>query len=1048
MQPVVITATLALIAVCLSPTPGLMQQPAKPITISYEKSILPLLQQHCYQCHDGKQQKAGLRLDVRSRAKAGGESGKAALVPGKPEESELYRRLNTTDENDIMPPGKKKKLTVAEQKLIKDWITSGATWPEQFANEKVDPRQHWAFQPPKQSTLPAVHQTAWVRNPIDQFILARLEKENLHPSAEADKLTLLRRLHLDLTGLPPTIAEIDTWIADTSPQAYEKLVDRLLASPHYGERWARHWLDAARYADSDGYEKDKSRQMWFYRDWVVNAFNRDLPYVQFLREQLAGDLLPQATQDQTVATGFLRNSMLNEEGGVDPEQFRMDAMFDRVDAIGKAMLGITIQCAQCHTHKFDPITHEEYYRLFAYLNNDHEAQRVVYAPTELMQVADLLQKMQALEAELKHRTPDWQTQLASWEAQLKKLQPTWTVLPQLQNAGDNSQRYIPQKDGSILALGYAPTKFDTHLQGSAVLPLVKAFRLELLNDPNLPCNGPGRSFMGTCALSEFKVQVTPKPGDKKQAIKFTLARADFSNDTRALESNFDDRSNKKRVTGAVTFAIDGKNETAWGIDQGPGRRNRSRIAVFIPDKPITLPAGSTLDIYLTQQHGGWNSDDHMNNNLGRFRLSVTDEDVAEKAVVPPYIAEILAVTSEQRTAAQQATLFSYWRTTVSAWQATNEQIEAWWKQWPTGSTSLTMQARDLPRDTKLLKRGDFLQPDKAVQAGVPAFLHPLPPNSPPTRLTLARWLTDRQSPTTARVFVNRVWQSYFGIGLVATPEDLGVQSETPSHPELFDWLAVEFMKEGWSIKKLHRIIVTSATYRQSSKATPDLLRKDPYNRLLARMPRLRVDGEVVRDISLAASGLLNPQVGGPSVFAPAPAFLFQPPASYGPFTWSEATGPERYRRALYTFRRRSTPYPMLTNFDAPNGDSSCVRRTRSNTPLQALTTLNETLFIEAARALGQRMVREGGTSDADRLQFGFRLCTSRTATASELATLEKLLTTERTRFAEGWVNPNEVLGNMKLEAGKAPAGVTPTQWASYTLVARVLLNLDETITRE
>lgn len=1048
MQPFVVTACFCLIVLSACPVPGRSSSAAVSDAPSFEKVILPLLQQNCFQCHDGKQQKAGLRLDIRSRTMQGGESGKPALVPHKPEASELFRRLITQDENEVMPPGKKKKLTGQEQQLIKEWITAGASWPDSLANEKADPKKHWAFQPPMQAALPKVLQQEWVHNPIDAFILARLEKESLHPSAEADKITLLRRLHLDLTGLPPTIAEIDAWLADTSPNAYAKLVDKLLASPHYGERWARHWLDAARYADSDGYEKDKSRQMWFYRDWVVNAFNRDLPYDQFLRDQLAGDQMPHASQDQIVATGFLRNSMLNEEGGVDPEQFRMDAMFDRMDAIGKGMLGITIQCAQCHTHKFDPITHEEYYQLFAFLNNDHEAQRVVYSSPELMQVSELQQKMHAIEADLQHRTPDWQKQMAAWEAELKKQQVKWTTLNRLENAGDNSQRYIPQKDGSILALGYAPTKFDTHLRGPTELTTIKAFRLELLNDPNLPCNGPGRSFMGTCALSEFKVQVTEKKEAKKQNIKFATALADYSNETRPLEINYDDRSGKKRITGSIAFAIDGKNDTAWGIDQGPGRRNRSRVAIFVPEKPITLEAGSTLDVYLTQQHGGWNSDDHMNNNLGRFRLSATDQDEAQKVIVPPYMAEILQVPVEQRSQAQVATLFSYWRTTVTAWKEANQQIEELWKQWPAGSTSLTMQSREMPRDTRLLKRGDFLKPDKAVQAGVPAFLNQLPAKAPPTRLTLAQWLTARQAPTTARVFVNRVWQSYFGIGLVSTPEDLGMQCETPSHPELLDWLAVEFMNQGWSVKKLHRLIVTSATYQQSSKATPELLAKDPYNRLLARMPRLRVEGEVVRDISLAVSGLLNSKVGGPAVFAPAPAFLFQPPASYGPFTWAEATGPERYQRALYTFRRRSTPYPMLTNFDAPNGDSACVRRTRSNTPLQALTTLNEPLFMEAARALGQRMLQEGGPSDSNRLSLGFRLCTSRTPTSVELATLEKLLNKERTRFAEGWVSPIEILSGGKELKDKPPEGMTPTQWASYTLVARVLLNLDETITRE
>lgn len=1034
--------------------PGFADEPP-----SFENQILPILQQRCFQCHDAKKQKSGLRLDVRSRALAGGESGKRGIVSGKPQDSELYQRLITDDSEKRMPPTKE-KLTVEQIELIRKWIESGAQWPEGFAGEKVDPKKHWAFIKPIRPLVPDMKDTNWPRNAIDKFVLARLQKEGMQPSPEADKITLLRRLHLDLTGLPPTVAEVDAFLADKSPDAYEKVVEKLLASPHYGERWGRHWLDVARYADSDGYEKDKSRQMYFYRDWVVNAINRDLPYDQFLREQLAGDLMPNATQDQIVATGYLRNSMLNEEGGVDPEQFRMDAMFDRMDAIGKGMLGITIQCSQCHNHKFDPMTQEEYYRLFAYLNNDHEAQRVVYSPSELMKVAELKRKMAEIEADLKHRHSDWQKQMAAWEEEVKKKQVKWKVLRKLENAGDNGQRYVPQSDGSTLCQGYAPTKFDTHLRGPCELTTIKAFRLEMLNDPNLPCNGPGRSFIGTFALSEFKAQMTVKDESDKQAaekitkpkkenIKFIKALADYSNPTRDLEATYDDRSNKKRITGSVDFAIDGKVETAWGIDQGPGRRNQPRVAVFIPEKPVSIPEGSTLDIILTQQHGGWNSDDHMNNNLGRFRLSATDEDGADRVILSPRIAEILQVPTAHRTPAQVAALFTHWRVTQAEWKGANDQIEELWKQWPTGASSLVVESRNKPRETHLLKRGDFLKPDKVVQAGVPAFLHPLPDgDAPPTRLTLAQWITDKNSPTTARVFVNRVWQAYFGAGFVSSPEDFGLQSEAPSHPELLDWLSVEFMESGWSLKKLHRMIVTSATYRQSSKVTPDMLAKDPYNRLLARASRLRVEGEVIRDIALHVSGLLDPRVGGPAIFSPAPSFLFQPPASYGPFTWNEAQGADRYRRAIYTFRRRSTPYPMLSNFDVPNGDASCVRRVRSNTPLQALTTLNETVFVETARAFGLRLLREGGATDGERLSYGFRLCTSRMPNDSERATLDKLLQKQRERLADGWLIPSEVLFGSKEIKNKPPAGITPTQWASYTLVARALLNLDETITRE
>jgi hypothetical protein len=946
-----------------------------------------------------------------------------------------------------------------------------------YAAEVPDPKKHWAFVPPKRPAVPKLStEYSVLRNPIDAFILARLQKEGLKPSAEADKVTLCRRLYLDLIGLPPTPKQVDEFVNDTAADAYEKLVEKLLASPHHGERWARVWLDAARYADSDGYEKDKSRQVWAYREWVINALNADMPYDRFVIEQIAGDLLPNATQDQIVATGFLRMSMLNEEGGVDPEQFRMDAMFDRIDAVGKAFLGLSFACCQCHDHKYDPISQEEYYQLFAYLNNDHEAQRVVYTPAEQMKINRIRSDIRDIEGGLKAKNPDWKKRMAAWEAELPK-DPDWKTVA-VENASDNSQRYLPQKDGSILAQGYAPTKFSTLMRGPSPVKTITAFRLELLNDANLPCNGPGRSFMGTCALTEFTVDVeSAKEPGKRQRVKIAKAFADYGNPERELEKNYDDKSGKKRVTGPVAFAIDAKDDTAWGIDAGPGRRNAPRVAVFVPEKPVELPDGGTLHFNLKQSHGGWNSDDHMNNNLGRFRLSVASGEIANADPLPPRVAEILAIPAEKRTPAQVDALFSHWRTTVPDFEKANARIETEWKQWPEGSTSLVAQKRDEPRDTFLLKRGNFLRPTEKVSAGVPAFLHQLPPGSDASRLTLAKWLADKKSPTTARAVVNRVWQTYFGTGLVATPEEFGTQGDKPSHPELLDWLACEFMEPSvlasgsprpaaaagadkardagptgkppeWSLKHLHRLVVTSATYRQSSRVTPELLAKDPQNRLLSRGPRFRADGEIVRDIALAASGLLNPKIGGPSVFAPAPDFLFKPPTSYGPFEWVEAKGDDRYRRALYTFRRRSTPYPALTVFDVPIGEASCVQRTRTNTPLAALTGLNETIFVECARALGKRAVLEGGKTDAERLTFAFRLCVSRKPTADELTVLSGLLEKHKVRFAKAPATATEVATGEKQPKTAPPAGLTYPDWAAYTLVARVILNLDETVTKE
>ncbi|HLW80042.1 MAG TPA: DUF1549 and DUF1553 domain-containing protein, partial [Terriglobia bacterium] len=832
-------------------------------------------------------------------------------------------------------------------------------------------------------------------------------------------------------------------------------VDRLLGSAHYGERWGRVWLDAARYADSDGFEKDKQRRVWFYRDWVVNALNRDLPYNRFIIEQIAGDMLPHATQDQIVATGFLRNSMINEEGGIDPEQFRMEAMFDRMDAIGKGILGITIQCAQCHNHKFDPLTQEEYYRMFAFLNDSHEANVPVYTPDEQMKRAEILRRTREIEAGLERRNPDWQDRMAQWEQQVSAGQPDWTVIrPAVEPISTGGQKYFPQDDGSFLVQGYAPTKHRVKMTVTTTVANITAFRLELMNDPNLPLNGPGRSLKGTCALTEFEVEAAPAdaPG-KVTKVKFVKATADIVQPEMELEPIFDDKSGKRRVTGPVDYAIDGKDETAWGIDAGPGLRNQPRQAVFLAATPIANPSGTLLNIYLTQDHGGWNSDDNQNNNLGRFRLSITTTPGAAADPVPQGVRDILAVPRGQRTPEQAQTVFGYWRTTVPEWQAQNAAIAQIWQGHPEGSAQLVLMARDQQRATHVLTRGDFLKPAALVTPGVPAFLHPLPrdaswKNGQPTRLTFAEWLAARNSPTTARSIVNRVWQAYFGIGIVATSENLGTQAEPPSHPELLDWLAVEFMDQGWSLKKLHRLIVTSATYQQSSRITPELYERDPYNRLLARGPRFRVDAEIVRDIELSASGLLNPKVGGASVFPPAPGFLFLPPASYGPKPWKESTDADRYRRALYTFRYRSVPYPMLQVFDSPNGDTSCVRRARANTPLQALTALNEPLALESARALAEHALLEGGKTDKRRLNYAFRRCLARQPDARETADLLAFVHKETGRFADGELNAWDMLGGNPALAALVPAGLTPAQLAGWTALSRVLLNLDETITKE
>jgi mono/diheme cytochrome c family protein len=997
--------------------------------VDFQADIQPIFEKSCGSCHSAKAQRGRLRLDSEAAAMAGGQSGKV-IIPGNARDSILYQRVAGLGDQARMPMGG--TLSADQIETIRNWIDQGTA-----TSSAAPTKKHWAFIAPVRPQVPKVQQVNWVSNPIDAFILERLETEKLAPSPEADRTTLLRRLSLDLVGLPPTPEEIDAFINDRSPKAYEKQVDRLLASPHYGERWARVWLDAARYADSDGFEKDKARQVWFYRDWVINAMNRDLPYDRFVIRQIAGDQLPNATQDDRVATGFLRNSMLNEEGGIDPEQFRMESLFDRMEAIGKGVLGITVQCAQCHTHKFDPIKHEDYYRMLAFLNDSDEANAAVYTPKDQMKIAEILRRTNELEGGLRHRTSDWEAQMAAWEKAQMGTQPQWTTLSfpdeELSSGG---QKLIRMDDGSFLAQGDPGINNNQKFTAKTKLEKITAIQLEMLTDANLPRGGPGRGVNGMFGLTEFAVEAKPLNADaavKPVKMKIVSATADVNPPETPLAAPLQSKGKPVKVTGPIEFAIDGKNTTAWGVDVGPGLRNQPRKAVFRFAEPIAIPGGATLIVNLNQSHGGG---DFYNNNLGRFRISVTDAPAAIADPLPKAVRDILAIPHEQRSPAQIQIVFRYWRTTVPAWSQTNEEIAALWRDYPEGNSQLLVQLRESPRQTHILTRGDYSKPAAEVQPGVPAFLNSLPAGAPVNRLTFAKWMVSRDSPTTARSYVNRVWQNFFGIGIVATSEDLGTQSETPSHRELLDWLAVEFMENGWSMKKLSRAIVLSSIYRQSSHVTPDLYARDPYNRLLARGPRFRVDAEVVRDIALAASGLLNPAVGGPSVYPPAPDFLFHRPVSYSNKDWFTSEGSDRYRRALYTFRYRSVPYPMLQTFDAPSGENSCVRRARSNTPLQALTMLNEPLFLEAARELATRTLRDGGEDDTQRMRYAFRRCLGRVPSGSETDELLSLLKKEERRFTEFGRDAAQF------------SGTADSTKAAWTAVARVLLNLDETITKE
>lgn len=1013
--------------------------------VDFSRDVKPILAENCFLCHgpDEGTRKAKLRLDVRDGLLIGGKSGKAGFVPGNTTGGgTLLERITSADPEHRMPPADtKKSLSAVQIKTLKKWVQSGANYSG-----------HWAFASPHRPAVPEVADPGWSRNDVDRFVLAKLRAVGLSPSGEGEKHTLLRRVSLDLIGLPPSPQELGAFAKDLSSDAFEKQVDRLLASPHFGEKWARHWLDVARYADSNGYEKDMPRKQWAWRDWVINAINADVPFDRFVIEQLAGDLLPNPTQAQRVATGFLRNGMVNEEGAIVAEQFRMEGLFDRMDAIGKGILGLTIQCAQCHTHKFDPITHDEYYGLMAFLNNDYEATTWVYSNEQLSTIGKIRSGTAAAEVKLKNEHADWPQRLARWEEEAKNSELSWEPLSPAEMewvGGLAHPERLP--DNSVLTLGFRPSEGDLWVTADAKTLGVTGLRLEALTHGDLPFGGPGRSDQGTFAVSEVIVE-TKRAGVKDakwEPVKLKDATADFAEAERPLAEFFRKGKDDKRTLGPASFLIDGKDETGWGADRGPGLRHQDLKAVVQFEKPPPAgPDGTSYKVTLKFRHAGRDVHGRHSHFLGRFRLSLTTNPSPKADPLPRRVRDVLKLPVESRTAEQQAAVFSYWRTTVPEFKPVNDAIAALWAQHPEGETILNLSQRrpEDARKTYLLDRGSWQKPTRLIEPGVPAFLHPMPDGATKDRLGLAQWLVDPRSPTTARVAVNRMWQALFGTGLVETAEDFGVRASEPSHPQLLDWLAVEFMDRGWSTKQLLRTIVTSATYRQNSRLTPELAERDPNNRLLARGARFRAEAEVVRDVALSASGLLHPRLGGPSFFPPVPESMFA--LSYLDVDfWKVAAAPERYRRSLYMFRRRSMPDPVLSSFDAPSADSACARRPRSNTPLAALTALNEPVMIEAARAMALRVLRDGGTTDLDRADYAFRLCTSRSPKPVETAEIVTLLESQRRRIAEGWLSPRELTTGDAAKMPEVPAGTTPTDAAAWTIVSRVLLNLDETMTK-
>lgn len=1003
--------------------------------LDFNRDIRPILSDKCFQCHgpDEETLEGGLRLDLRESA-----VGEGAIAPGQPDASELLVRVLSGDPDEIMPPPKvKKTVTAREADLLKRWIAEGAPYAG-----------HWAFEPvasPEPPALPG--SVAESGNPIDRFVLAELARAGLVPSAEADPRVLARRLSLDLTGLLPEPERVESFAAEyrqNADGAVSGLADELLASKHHGERWGRHWLDQARYADSNGYSIDGERTQWPYRDWVIRAVNDDLPFDRFTIEQIAGDLLPEPTKAQLVATGFHRNTLINQEGGTDDEQFRNEEVVDRVNTTGAVWLGLTLGCAQCHTHKFDPITHREYFELFAFFNQGEDVNNT--GPTLEVSEGELFldqpnpglvadfekakAELAALDRTKSERQSSWERTLLEDSGGSAGPGAVWkrgTPLTMVADGGASLER-LP--DDSILAGPGAPRE-TYRVTLSAPNEPVAAIRLKLIPHESLPANGPGRAGNGNIVLNRVEFY----RGDSEKGEPLVVARATHDH----AQPGY-----------SAAFTIDDNPETGWAINLGPGvpsgvKMNAEHEARFIFSPPLAAGPKPLTVVLRHEQNADY--------NIGRFALETSETEPNELS--ESHLLTILRKPAGERSADDKKYLAAEFEKADLERKGALAREKAARRALGLGESARSMVMRDLakPRETYIHLRGSFLDPDTEtgpLLPGVPAVLPPLPESAAKKtradRLDLARWLVRPDHPLTPRVTVNRVWMRYFGRGLVETENDFGTQGSYPTHPALLDWLARDFVANGWSMKRLHRLIVTSATYRQSSHARPDLDEIDPLNYRLARQNRLRVDAEIVRDAALSASGLLHPEIGGPGVMPPQPEGVYA--FTQRKVNWVAATGPDRFRRALYTRFYRSAPYPLLTTFDSPDFQSVCTARVRSNTPLQALTLANDQAMFELAQGLGARLMRDVPGNDSvanrERIRRAFTLCYAREPADNEIE-------------AVAAYQEKQLAGFRADEAGArsaAPAAGWPEEGydfataASWTSVARALMNTDEFITRE
>jgi hypothetical protein len=1009
--------------------------------LQYNRDIRPILSNNCFKCHglDEGARKAGLRLDDRLWATKTWDDGRAAIVPGLPSQSELIRRIVSADDSYRMPPPQThKKLTAIEIETLRRWIEQGAEY-----------QPHWSFIPPSRPVLPRIARREWPRNPIDHFIAARLDEAALSPSAEADRASMIRRVTLDLTGLPPALSEIDAFLADSSPDAYEKLVDRLLHSPRYGERMALEWLDAARFADTHGYHIDSGRDMTRWRQWVIDAFNQNTPFDRFTVEQIAGDLISNATLQQKIASGFNRNHMINYEGGAIPEEYHVAYIVDRVNTTGTVWLGLTLGCAQCHDHKYDPISQKEYYSLYAFFHNVPEngldgrtgnAAPVIKLPTPAQshQQQQLADSIRRLEQYLAGPVAEVDAAQAEWElAQSAQAAVQWIHLDPHELHSSGGAELTKLDDHSIVAGGTNPATETYRVSATTELARITAIRLEALPDDRFTAKGPGRSENGNIVLTDVRVAALP-PGESSEpaTVKLKAATADFS------QKDF-----------PIANAIDDQPQSGWAIHPEVGKPH---AAVFEFQSPLgaAADAGGKWSISVTLEF----QSRFARHQLGRFRLSATGAtNPHELQGTPANIRTILATASDKRSDAQREELQKYYRSNVSPIaKDLSDQLAKFRKEQSDldrqVATTMVMQEMEQPRDTFLLLRGQYDKKGDKVSAAVPQALGQLVEGAPANRMGLARWLVDPAQPLTTRVMVNRYWQMYFGTGIVKTSEDLGTQGDWPSHPELLDWLATEFRDSGWDVKHIQRLIVTSATYRQSSISTPAQIARDPENRLLARGPRLRLQVEFIRDQALALGGLLNGEIGGSSVSPYQPPGIWEELAyrqdgkNFSAQEYVQSHGPDLYRRTMYTFIKRTAPPPSLVTFDAPDRETCTVRRARTNTPLQALILMNDPTYVEASRKFAERIMSEpaANASLEDRIGFAFRSATGRPPAPTELNALRRLFDSQLIVFQQDPATASKLLA-----VGESPrdASLDPTELATWSVIASVILNLDETVTK-